>query len=766
MTSYSTSTILVIVESPAKCKKIEGFLGAGYKCIASFGHLRELTSLNNIDVDNGFRPTFTIADNKRKHISNIKKEIAKAGEIVLATDDDREGEAIAWHICMLFNLNVETTPRIVFHEITETAVCDAIKNPTRINMHIVHAQQTRQILDLVLGFKISPVLWKHIAYKSLSAGRCQTPALKLVYENQVEVSNAKGKQTYATTGLFRLSGKIVSFDHTKQHPTEEALMDFYHHSKTFAHMFSCSSPKKVFREPPSPLNTSRLQQVASNELRYSPKDTMRVCQALYEGGYITYMRTDSKKFAKDFLSQITTFIGNTYGEKYKGTDESLQAIVGDQHNPHEAIRPTNIRTEILPPTTGVKEARLYKLIREITLQSCMAETELHSVKGTITSPQGDYVRKCDQVSFLGWMIVGGTEKGEIDQKEYNLLSATPPCQTIFTKLSSKMTIKELKQHYTEARLVQLLEDRGIGRPSTFSTLVDKIQTREYVKKQNVAGVKIVCKDFELLDTKDIEHTETTREFGNEKNKLVVQPTGVIVIEFLEKHFSELFQYDYTKIMEDKLDLIASNINNVRWDNVVSDFYAQIELLLAKLDSEQSEKISFNIDDTHSYIVGKNGPVIKCTAGDNVSFKSVNNHVDIKKLKNGEYTLSELVDTSKDAEQVLGEHEGHDVVLKKGKFGIYAKWGTENVSLKSFGNRPIENIRLEEVCEIINTIHNGTRAVNDNLSIRTGKRGQYIFFKTKTMKKPQFFDLKDCCLEYMTCPLEELKEWIYETHRVA
>ena len=329
-----------------------------------------------------------------------------------------------------------------------------------------------------------------------------------------------------------------------------------------------------------------------------------------------------------------------------------------------------------------------------------------------------------------------------------------------------MTIKELKQHYTEARLVQLLEQQGIGRPSTFSTLVDKIQTREYVKKQNVAGTKAVCKDFELLDTKEVEYTESTREFGNEKNKLVVQPTGVIVIEFLEKHFPELFRYEYTKIMEDKLDLIASNRNDIQWVDVVSEFYTQIVGLLDKLEATQPEKVEYAIDSTHSYIIGKNGPVIKCSAGDNVSFKPVKKDVDIRKLENGEYTLAEVIDTSMVTEYNLGNLNGHDVVLKKGKFGVYAKWGTENVSLRSIGNRPIENIRLEEVCNIIEATKNGTRVINDNLSIRSGKRGHYLFFKTKTMKKPTFFDLKDCSLEYMSCPLEHLKEWIYETHHVS
>ena len=757
---------LVIVESPAKCKKIESFLGPGFKCVASFGHLRELSSLKDIDIKNNFHPTFSVSDKKRKYISNLKKEISKADEVILATDDDREGEAIAWHICMLFDLNVTLTKRIIFHEITEHAVQEAMKNPTIVNMDVVHAQQTRQILDLVLGFKISPVLWKHIAHKSLSAGRCQTPALKLVYENQMEINNAKGKQVYTSSGLFRISGKVVPFDHSKEFPDEDSLMEFYDQTEEFQHMFSCSSPKKIFREPPSPLNTSRIQQVASNELRYSPKETMRLCQKLYEGGHITYMRTDSKKYAKPFLSQTSSFIQKKYEKKYLANEESLRSLTSDQANPHEAIRPTNIYTSKLPESIGNKEARLYKLIRETTLQSCMSAAELYSIKGTITSPQGEYSRKCEQMSFPGWMIVGGTDKGNIDEKEYKLFSSTKPCQVNFTKICSKMTLKDLKQHYTEARLVHLLEEQGIGRPSTFSMLVDKIQEREYVKKQNVAGQKITCKDFELLENNDIEYTETSREFGNERNKLVIQPTGIIVMEFLEKHFSPLFQYEYTKIMEDNLDLIASHVDDINWVNVASDFYNQITELLGDLKTEKPEKIEYLIDTNHSYIIGKNGPVIKCTSGENVSFKPVKQDLDVRKLENCEYTLEEVIDTTAQAEYNLGCFEDHDIVLKKGRFGVYAKWGDENVSLKPLGNRPIESIRFEEVKEIIETTRNGTRNINDNLSIRTSKRGPYLFFKTKEMKRPKFFSLKDCSLEYMSCDLEELKEWIYEVHQVS
>ena len=767
MTSYSTSTTLVIVESPAKCKKIEGFLGPGYRCVASFGHLRELPSLNHIDINNDFKPTFAVSDKKRKYVSSLRKAINESGEVILATDDDREGEAIAWHICMIFDMNVATTKRIIFHEITEEAVTKAVLSPTRVNMDIVHAQQTRQILDLVLGFKISPTLWKSVAHRGLSAGRCQTPALKLVYENQKEVNASKGRQVYTNVGLFRIGSHVLSFDHNKEFETEDEIIEFYEQSAEYTHMFSCAAPKNVSREPPTPLNTSRLQQLSSNELKYSPKETMRLCQSLYEGGHITYMRTDSKKYAKAFLSQTESYIIKKFDKTYVNSDKSIQHLTNDKSNPHEAIRPTKIHVSKLPENFSNKEARLYKLIRETTLQSCMAPAKLWSIKGTITSPNGEYARKCEQVSFLGWMAVGSSQKGDVQEKGYKLLSSFPSSKVDYTQITSKVHVKDLKQHYTEARLVQLLEDKGIGRPSTFSMLIDKIQERDYVKRENIEGKKLTCKDFELDGvSKEITYTETTREYGNERNKLVIQPIGMIVMEFLDEHFSELFQYEYTKTMEDNLDKIAERTMKGHWTSMIKDYHKEIVELLDALKKKKPEKVEYEIDETHYYIIGKNGPVIKCTSGEKVSFKPVKKNLDIRKLENGEYTLEEVEDKSVKDEYNLGMHEGHDVILKKGRFGIYAQWGSTNVSLKSLGNRPIENIQLEEVKTLIEETANGTRKINDNMSIRAGKRGQYVFFKTSTMKKPKFLSLKDCALDFMYCDLEDLKQWIFDTHKVS
>ena len=306
---------LVIVESPAKCGKIEGFLGPGYKCMASYGHIQQLSNLKNIDMENNFKPTFEYIDAKKMQITKLRKAITESNNVMLATDDDREGEAIAWHICEVFNLSIHHTPRIIFHEITKDAIVRAVNSPTTLNMHIVHAQQSRQILDLIVGYKISPLLWKHISRnskKGLSAGRCQTPALRLIYDNQKDIDQSPGKKAYNTTGYFTKLNIpfVLNYHH------EEKMETFLEESVNFEHKFSCSKPKNTTKKPPIPFTTSTLQQKASNEMNISPKETMAISQKLYEGGYITYMRTDSTTYSKEFLEKTKVYITDKYDNKY------------------------------------------------------------------------------------------------------------------------------------------------------------------------------------------------------------------------------------------------------------------------------------------------------------------------------------------------------------------------------------------------------------------------------------------------------------------
>ena len=789
---YSTTTTLVIVESPAKCKKIEEYLGPGYKCVASYGHLRELPSLKNIDINNQFTPTYTLIDNaiKKKQMEVLRKAIKAADEVILGCDADREGEKICYCIAQLFKLDINKTKRIIFNEVTETALQNAIKNPTTINMNEVYAQQARQILDILVGFKITPALWKCIAQpkgnsNALSAGRCQTPALRLIYDNDQDIKMNEERKVYNITGYF--TNLNIGFDHSPQgkYEIEEDIIDFLDDTSHFSHVYSCSQPVKVFKKPPEPFTTSRLQQVASNELHYSPKETMRICQHLYEGGFITYMRTDSKTYSGEFIESVKTYITRTYAEGDKYISEDIDTMTSgsvkkekkkDNNNnniqeAHEAIRPTNISLGELPETMDSKERRMYKLIWTNTLESCMASASFHSVTASITAFQNTkFIHTCELISFPGWKVV--EKKYSTDNNEYQYLQQIKQNVAIpYKKICAKVTIKGSKQHYTEARLVHLLEERGIGRPSTFSSLIDKIQERGYVKKEDIKGREIICKDFEL-ENDEISEIETKREFGNEKGKLVIQPLGIIVMEFLEKHFNQLFEYTYTSQMEESLDKIAKG--ELIWFELCKTCNDEIDILLEK--SKDETKLEYKIDEKNTYLIGKYGPVIKCVeetedGKEEITFKPIRKDADIKMIKNGTCRVEDIVDTNKTtkSQYILGQHNGKDVVLKKGKFGLYISWGENTKTIKELGNRPIENITFEEVQKYLEEGSNFIREISTNISIRRGQKGDYLFYKTSKMKKPQFYDIKGFHTEmgedYKSCNITKLKSWIAEKYKI-
>ena len=779
---YITTNCLVIVESPAKCAKIEGYLGPGYKVIASYGHLRELSSLKNIDIEHGFKPTYTIIDNslKKRQIDIIRQEINKADDVILASDDDREGEAIAWHICDMFKLDVEKTKRITFNEITETALHYAIHNPRTINMNLVYAQQARQILDLLVGFKVSPMLWKFItnhAANSLSAGRCQTPALKIIYDNQQLINNMPDATIYNTSGYFTNSN--LCFKLNKQFDTKEQVTDFLDGSSRFEHIYTCTTPNKSYKKQPDPFTTSTIQQTASNELRYSPKETMKLCQKLYEAGYITYMRTDSKTYSADFIKCVKDYIQREYPDHVNpdidllvsGSNQAVPAKKTLTQDAHEAIRPTNISLYNLPETIDSKEKKMYNLIWQNTLESCMSPAVFYSITANISGFMNtQYTYSSELIHFPGWKIVA--QKYSTENKEYHYLQTIKPNGVIpYKKIVSQVAVKNMKHHYTEARLVQLLEENGIGRPSTFSMLVDKIQERGYVKKEDVKGKEIECCDYELADGEIVE-IDTKREFGNEKGKLIIQPMGVIVMEFLEKHFLDIFNYDFTKTMEDDLDNISKGIKLP--SDLIIKCNTQLDILIDKLKTET--KLEVKIDDTHTYLVGKYGPVIKCTSNDDgkqsVSFKTIKKDVDIHQLstETGRMTLDDIIDLQQ-TQYILGTHEGEEVLLKKGKFGLYITWGTNSKSLKEFKNRQMENITFDDIKPYLelSTTNNIVREITPALTIKKGPKGDYIFYKLPRAKKPTFFDIKafytDTKQDYKTCDILALKAWIKVTHKV-
>jgi DNA topoisomerase-1 len=800
---------LVIVESPAKCKKIENYLGPGYKVIASFGHIRNISSLESIDINNNFNTKYSVIQEelKLKQIEKIRSEIAKSDDVIIATDDDREGEAIGWHICQLFNLSITNTKRIIFREITEPAIQSAISHPKRINIDIVNAQQARQILDLLVGFTISPILWNCVSKThdtSLSAGRCQTPALRLIYENYLDIKQSPGKLVYNTSGYF--TSLNLLFDLNKQFNQESLVEDFLESCKTWDFIYSITTPKKTIKKSPEPLTTSSLQQLASNELHLSPKETMKYAQQLYENGYITYMRTDSKRYSQEFIKNVIMFIKANHGEQYVSqtinnliiqtiettieidttiqTSKKTKKTVAEKkgipppQEAHEAIRPVNINIssqtlENLQP----KAIKLYELIWTKTLETCMPSAQYNSISAKISAPlDTEFIYKTEQPIFLGWKIVEKTTKNieETNTKHYQFIQTLKQNVSIHPKkIESKFTLIELKSHYTEARLVQLLEEKGIGRPSTFASLVDKIQERKYVEKQNITGREIESIDFSLQDN-NISKLVSKKEFGNEKNKLVIQPLGIIVIEFLLEKFDMFFNYEYTKQMEDDLDKISNG--QFVWNKLCEKCYIELTNVTDKL--QDLKKFNLEIDDNHTLIIGKHGPVIKYVDTKDpkkVYFIPVKKNIDIEQLKNNKnISLTDVIDDTIIDREAIGKYKGQDLFIKNGKYGIYAKWGKETKSLKEkFGSLKVQEIQYLDVIRYLDndTVLDPTkpigfvRELNNNLSIRTGKYGDYIFYKKPRSKTPKFLKLNGFDSDYKKCDKTLILNWIKQKYDI-
>lgn len=638
------SKILVIVESPTKCKKIEEYLGCGYKVIATCGHLRELVSLSQINMET-FCVNYSIIEKKKTQIQMIKKEIKNSEEVILATDDDREGESIAWHICDLFSLSLHETKRIKFSEITENAILRAIHNPEKINMNLVFSQQARQIIDLMIGYIISPFLWEKIPYHSkqiISAGRCQTPTLKLIYENKLlrEKDNFE-KMVYSIQSTF--INLFTYFELNKQYETKEEVLTFLEQSYIHEHKIIIYKIDKLERKSPTPFTTSLLLQKSS----YSSKETMKICQKLYEHGYITYLRTDSTNYSQDFINIIKEFIITKYNnEKY------IKKFHSGISKAHEPIRPTNIFLEDIPSYFEPKERKLYKMIWENTLESCMSSSIYNTLHISISAPFDlKYQKVFKNILFDGWEIVKGYNYSK-EITEYNYFSLYKEGKILnYKNINSKCIFNNTHNYYNESSLISQLEKYEIGRPSTFSSLIEKIQERKYVIKENISFPSYECIEYEMVEN-NIKENIVKKERNKEKNKLQIQPIGENIIKYLMEDFSLLFDYEYTKIMERKLDEITTG--NISLKEVCEECYKDIQ----------------------NKIICKNKVII-----------------DEKK---------EMSDNSK----------------------------------------------------II-------RDINNSLSIRKSKRGDYLYYKTSKMKKPKFYNLNDFKEDYKTCPLDVLLQWAKE-----
>jgi DNA topoisomerase-1 len=783
-TKISSNKFLLIVESSSKCSKIESYLGDNYKCIACNGHMRMIGGLKSIDAKRDYAITFDIDPDKKAHVDKMRGIIAgyPKENVILASDHDREGEAIAWHICDIFDLPVATTRRIIFHEITKPALLAAVANPRTIDMNMVQAQQARQVLDMLVGFKISPLLWKHICSgknSSLSAGRCQTPALRLVYENEMEA-----KKSAADRGLkHRVQAAFFSQDYlfelNKEMNSYEEIETFLEKSKLHKHELSIGKMRESVKSPPKPFNTATLLQAASNAFGMGSKDVMACCQTLYQLGHITYMRTDSRKYSPVFTEIAGKYIEEKWTKKHVNI-ESVVNIEGTSEA-HEAIRVTNIAMHEIV-LGQEKLEKVYMMIWRNTIQSCMSAATFNCLPLEITAPviplfaEGNqvlaYKHTIETPKFGGFLDIIKTDNKtakEIEQNNLFFSETILRLQYVKDKTIPYNYIKTIvgftnrHSRYTEASLIDNLDEIGIGRPSTFSMLADVIQTRNYVEKTDVKGEEVECREYGLKDG-IMTKTAIKKMMGAEHKKLVINPMGIAVTEFLLKHFSNFFSYDYTKNMEARLDAVAGG--KELGHRLCEESDRELDKLIKKLDG--LEKKSYPIGEDHLLIYGKNGMILKHkidkTEDGKPVFKSVKKgmKIDMEKLERGEYSLEDLAESE---DRILGIHEDAPVYLKMGKFGLYLEHKETKASVK-------KGIAMETIEDAIKLLDSATetssailRELTPDLSIRKGKFGPYIFYKTKTMKKPKFLDLRNFEQGFGTCEKTDLIKWIEETHHI-
>lgn len=771
---FKDSKYLVIVESPSKCAKIESYLGVDYCCISSKGHIRSIKGLKSIDTKGNFHPTFEFIDEKKGHVEQMKEFITRFSneDIFLATDDDREGEAIAWHICEVFSLPVETTKRIIFHEVTKPALISAINNPTTINMKLVQAQQARQVLDVIVGYKVTPFLWKYLyndKENSLSAGRCQTPALKLVYENDIKFNSNIYDQdiTYKIIGTFFTANKKFILNKEFNYSDEDRMKSFFNESIKHKHILDIGKDKPGSRSSPKPFHTSRLLQTASNTMSASPKETMDLCQQLYQNGYITYMRTESTQYSKPFLEVASKYIKDNYGSGSL-TKDIHKLENKDESNPHEAIRVTQIEVKNIN-ADNTRLMTLYKLIWKNTVESCMTEYTFNTIPIEISAPyECKYTYNIEIPKQLGW------KKLEIT-KSQTTLQEDPSAEKLFFEsqkgnvipynvIESSFVVGSRHSHYSEASLINKLEELGIGRPSTFASIVETIKERGYVQKCDIPGKKVEAAKY-TLEKKTLKITEEEKEFGNEKNKLSINTTGILAIEFLTKYFNEMFSYEYTKNMEDKLDLISSGTID-EWESLCKECYNQIKELAKPI--KNVTKNSYTLDERHDLVFERYGPIVREKEGNEVKqYYNVKKdiYIDIKRLKEGYYSVKDIIEEQTD---YVGEHNGQPIHIKNGRFGLYLEWGDKKKSLKGIMST-MRKLELQEAIDILISEDapdkNVLRKLTNNLSVRKGKYGPYVYYKTDAMKSPKFLNIKKFKGNYFECEVNELVSWLIETYEI-
>ncbi|HDS07301.1 MAG TPA: type I DNA topoisomerase [Bacteroides sp.] len=749
---------LVIVESPAKARTIERFLGKEYTVKSSFGHIRDLAKKNlGIDIDQGFRPTYVIPPEKKKVVKELKDLVKKSGTVWLATDEDREGEAIAWHLYEELGLNKENTRRIVFHEITRDAIRDALQHPRFIDLDLVNAQQARRILDRLVGFELSPLLWKKVK-PSLSAGRVQSVAVKLIVEKEREIQDFSPRKYFRVTALFSApDGKEGSghfrADLSKRFDTLEEARGFLEKCKKSIFTVKDVEMKPVTKSPAPPFTTSTLQQEASRKLGFSVNQTMSVAQRLYESGKITYMRTDSVNLSKLAIGTAAKKIRDTFGEKYLKSRNFTTRTKGAQEA-HEAIRPTYMDHAEVEGSRP--EQKLYELIWKRTIASQMSEAKLEKTTVTISisgAPE-NFVATGEVLKFDGFLKVY-MESSDEDQEEESggLLPRLKVSDTLAREeIEAMERSTNQPPRYTEASLVKKMEELGIGRPSTYAPTISTIQQREYVVKEDRRGRE---RDMHRVVLKnDTISQEMVREkYGFEKGKLFPTDIGMIVNDFLEQHFREIMNYNFTANVEKEFDEIA--VGKANWPNMIRDFYdpfhSRVESTTVQSEKSKGEKLLGTDPGTGKPVtvkIGRYGPIAQIgDAGDEEKprFASLRKGQSLETI-----TLQEALDLFR-LPRTLGNYENDEVVVGAGRYGPYIRHKSSFYSLGKEDDpyqvglgRAVEIIEEKKLQEKNRTIKQFQE--EPELQILNGRYGPYISFKKKNYRIPRSKNPSELTLE--------------------
>lgn len=741
---------LVIVESPAKAKTIEKYLGADYKVMSSYGHIRDLKKKDfGVDLKT-FEPQYEIPADKRKVVTELRAQAKKSEAVWLASDEDREGEAISWHLAEVLGLDPKETRRIVFHEITKPAILSAIEHPRHIDLNLVDAQQARRVLDRLVGFKLSPVLWRKVR-PSLSAGRVQSVAVRLIVEREREIQQFKPESSYRVTAVFEVPASngsitLLKAELNKRFATRDEAQAFLEKCKEATFTIDAITTRPTKRNPAPPFTTSTLQQEAARKLGFPVAVTMRVAQSLYESGLITYMRTDSMNLSDLCLNSCGPVISSLMGDEYHQRRTYHTHSKGAQEA-HEAIRPTDMNRQTIEGDT--REQRLYELIWKRTIACQMADAKLERTTVSIAVSETDEMFQAtgEVVRFDGFLRVYRESQGDDENANADESKLLPPMNEGETlqrrEVVAQQRFSQQPARYTEASLVHKMEELGIGRPSTYAPTISTIQNREYVVKGDAEGTP---RNYDQLTLQSDTISETTQSenVGSNRGKLVPTDIGLVVNDFLMEYFPEIMDYNFTANVEKQFDEVAEGKEN--WTEMISNFYQDFEPQVERTLNEKTEhrvgERELGVDPKSgkpvSVKIGRFGPVVQMgTPSDDEKpqFANLTKGQSIETI-----TLEEALELFK-LPRTLGELEGQVVKANVGRFGPYVQLGKLFVSIPK-GEDPMD-ITLERAAELIQEkrlkeeqSHLKQFDEDPDLEVRTGRWGPYIAYKGKNYKLPK------------------------------